>query len=92
MTMIIVTGHLLVEPAQRGAYLDGCTSVVTSARSAPGCLDFALSADIVDDRRVNILERWENSDALAAFRGSGPDDAQLDAILEAHVEEFVARD
>ena len=90
--MVIVAGHLEVEPRNRAAYLDQRTTVVTQARSAPGCLDFALSADIVDPGRINIFERWESQEAVEAFRGSGPSDEQGAAMLSAEVAEYDVAD
>jgi quinol monooxygenase YgiN len=86
--MVIVAGHLAVRPAQRDAYLAGCVDVVRQARGAPGCLDFVISADLVDEGRVNVYERWESQGAVEAFRGSGPSDEQGAAILSASVAEY----
>jgi quinol monooxygenase YgiN len=86
--MVIVAGHLVVDAAERAAYLDGCVAVVEAARTADGCLDFALSADLVDDRRVNILERWESQEAVEAFRGAGVSGEQAAAILSTSVSEY----
>ena len=86
--MVIVAGHLIVDPAQRQDYLSGCVDVVREARAADGCLDFALSADLVDTGRINILERWESAAAVEAFRGSGVDDEQGAAIVSASVAEY----
>ncbi|MEJ7648356.1 MAG: antibiotic biosynthesis monooxygenase [Nakamurella sp.] len=86
--MVIVAGHLMVDAAQREAYLAGCVSVVEQGRAAAGNLDFALSPDVVDPRRINIFERWESQEAVAAFRGAGVDDEQGAQILEASVSEF----
>ncbi|MDO3636182.1 putative quinol monooxygenase [Mycolicibacterium arseniciresistens] len=86
--MVIVAGHLAVQPAQRDAYLAGCVDVVRQARGAPGCLDFVISADLVDEGRVNVYERWESQGAVEAFRGSGPSDEQGAAILSASVAEY----
>ena len=58
----------------------------------PGCLDFALSADIVDPGRINIFERWESQEAVEAFRGSGPSDEQGAAMLSAEVAEYDVAD
>ena len=69
--VVIVAGHLIVDPSQRDDYLAGCVEVVRAARAAAGCLDFALSADLIDAGRINILERWESAAAVEAFRGSG---------------------
>jgi quinol monooxygenase YgiN len=86
--VIIVAGHLIVDPSERDAYLAGCVDVVRQARHAAGCLDFALSADLVDPGRVNILERWDSQAAVEAFRGDGLSDEQGAAIVSASVAEF----
>ena len=86
--MILVTGFLLVDAGGREAYLDGCRPVVEQARATPGCLDFALSADLLDPRRINVMERWDDEAALLRFRGSGPSDDQQQAIQDADVREF----
>jgi quinol monooxygenase YgiN len=84
--MIIVAGFLRVE--DRDGYLAGCGEVVALARQAPGCLDFSVSADLVEVDRVNVFERWESRSAVEAFRGSGPSDEQQAAILDASVVEY----
>ena len=86
--MIIVSGHLQVVPSQRAAYLDTCAEVVAAARAAEGCQDFALSADLIDPGRINILERWDTRHAAEAFRqgGVGPDQEAL--IIAASVAEY----
>jgi quinol monooxygenase YgiN len=58
--MIIVAGHITVEPRQRESYLAGCVSIVEQGRETAGCLDFAITADLIDQGRVNIFERWES--------------------------------
>jgi quinol monooxygenase YgiN len=62
--------------------------VVRDGRAATGCLDFALSADLIDPGRINILERWESAAAVEAFRGSGVDSEQGAAIITASVAEY----
>lgn len=86
--MVIVAGHLVVDPTERDDYLSGCVDVVRQARRAPGCLDFSLSGDIVDPGRINIFERWESQGAVEAFRGSGTSDEQGAAIVSAAVAEY----
>jgi quinol monooxygenase YgiN len=88
--MIVVAGHLRVDPAARAEFLERTRGSIALARAAPGCLDFALSADLLDAGRVNVFERWVDRAALEAFRGSGPDDG-LGAMIRAfHVEELEA--
>ena len=86
--MIIVAGHLIVDPQQRASYLADCVTVVEQARSAPGCLDFSLAADLVDPGRIDVFERWASQSAVEAFRGSGPGGEQAAAILSASVVEY----
>ena len=86
--MVIVAGHITVVPAQRDSYLAGCVSVVEQARDATGCLDFAISADLVDPGRINVFERWDSQAAVDAFRGSGPSHDQGEAMLAASVAEY----
>jgi quinol monooxygenase YgiN len=86
--MVIVAGHITVEPQHRESYLAGCVSVVEQARGAAGCLDFAITADLIEPGRVNIFERWESQAAVEAFRGSGPSDEQGASVLSASVAEY----
>ena len=87
-THVIVAGHVTVAPEQRANYLEGCTEVVRAARSAEGCLDFAISEDLLDTSRINVFERWESQAAVEAFRGNGPSDAQGATIKSASVAEY----
>lgn len=86
--MLIIAGWLRVDPDARASYLDGCAAVVAQARNAPGCLDFALTADLLDPARIDVYERWETDEQLLAFRGSGPDAGQAAQILDAEVHEY----
>jgi len=90
--VIIVAGHITVDPEQRESYLAGCVTVVEQARATAGCLDFAISADLVESDRIDIFERWDSREAVEAFRGSGPSDEQALAILSASVTEYEVTD
>ncbi|MFV5996087.1 putative quinol monooxygenase [Streptomyces sp. NPDC056231] len=86
--MVIIAGHIVVDPQQRESYLAGCVTIVELARRTSGCLDFAITADLVDAGRINIFERWESQAAVEAFRGDGPSDEQGAAMLAAAVAEY----
>ena len=86
--MVIVAGHLIVDPEQRESYLADCLGVVDEARKAPGCLDFTIAADLVDPGRIDVFERWESQADVEAFRGSGPSEEQGAAVLSASVAEY----
>lgn len=85
---MVVAGSLFVDPARREHYLVACRAVVAQARTTQGCIDFALSPDLVDERRINVYERWASEEALTNFRASGPFHPQTDAIKDADVQEF----
>jgi quinol monooxygenase YgiN len=81
--MVIVAGHIAVEPQQRESYLAGCVSIVERARGAAGCLDFAITADPIDLGRVNLFEHWESQAAVKSFRSSAPSNKQRATMLSA---------
>jgi quinol monooxygenase YgiN len=86
--MLIVAGHLRVHESDRDRYVADCVAAVTAARNAEGCLDFAVSADVVDPGRVNVFECWQTPEALGAFRGRGPDDGMRQRILDFNIAEY----
>jgi quinol monooxygenase YgiN len=90
--MVIVAGHITVEPQQRESYLAGCVSVVERARGAAGCLDFAITADPIDPGRVNIFERWESQAALNTARGNAPGFEQAETMPSVSVADYDVAD
>ena len=87
--MVIIAGHLVVDPADREDFLRDSVRAVELARRAPGCADYSLAADLLDPARVNVYERWDSPEQLMAFRGSGPDDTTAARIVGADVRRFV---
>ncbi|BBH67467.1 antibiotic biosynthesis monooxygenase [Actinoplanes sp. OR16] len=69
--MIIIAGELHVAAGERDRYLAAVADVARQARAADGCLDFVQAADPLVDGRINVYERWESDEDLAAFRESG---------------------
>jgi quinol monooxygenase YgiN len=86
--MVIVAGHITVDPEQRESYLAGSVSVVEKARGAAGCVDFAITADLIHPGRVNIFEHSESQAAVKAFRRRAPRNKQGAAMLSASVAEY----
>ncbi|MGY1732154.1 putative quinol monooxygenase [Geodermatophilus sp. SYSU D01045] len=66
--MWIIAGHVLVDEDARDRYVAEHRELVERGRRAPGCLDFAITADTVDPRRVEVFERWESWEAVEAWR------------------------
>jgi quinol monooxygenase YgiN len=73
--VLIIAGHVDVQPDQRDDYLAAFADLVRRARRAPGCLDVAVTADVLDPGRVYVYERWESWPHLSAWRevASAPD-------------------
>lgn len=86
--MIIIAGQLYVDTADRDRYVADCVAVVQQARSAPGCLDFAITGDPIEPERINVYERWDSDAQLEKFRGSGPDAEQTAQIRDAQVRKY----
>jgi quinol monooxygenase YgiN len=90
--MLVVSGYLVLDPADRDAHVTASANAVRHARKSPGCLDFAVSADPVDPTRVNIFERWAHPEDLDAFRASGnPDSESVDfsRIRRFEIEQYI---
>ena len=66
--MVIIAGYTLVDEGQRDANVEAFTKMVKRARAFEGCVDFAITADTVDERRANLLEIWASPEALDAWR------------------------
>jgi len=86
--VIVVTGHLVVDAQDRDRHLELSRPAVVAARALEGCLDFAVSPDLVDPTRVNVLERWSSRAALEEFRADGPSGELAELIRDARVEEI----
>ena len=66
--------------------------IVEKARQADGCLDFAMTADLLDPGRLNLFERWESQEALKAFRRKAPRTKHRAALLSVSVAEYDVAD
>lgn len=51
---------MFADQADRDRFVAAHADLVARARAAPGCLDIAISADVLDRRRANNYERWED--------------------------------
>lgn len=85
--MVIVAGHLLADPSQRDTD-HRLWGVVEDARRVPGCLDFAITADLVDPGCIDVFARWESQSVVETFHGSGPSEEQGAAVVSASVADY----
>lgn len=65
---VIVAGWYTVDSKKRDEVVASFKDMVIRARSAPGCLDFAITADPVDSDRINMFEFWESEKNLNSWR------------------------
>ena len=58
--MIIVTGTIEVDPAQRDEFLAAQVDDFAETRKEPGCIEYGLLADPEQPGIVRLLEMWED--------------------------------
>jgi quinol monooxygenase YgiN len=64
---ILIVGTITIDAERRDALLAAIRPLVQKTRQEePGCLDYAFTADTVDDDRVVVVERWRDEITLAA--------------------------
>lgn len=85
---IIVAGKIFTKESDRVAFLTASKEAVTIARKTEGCLDFTVSADLIEKNRVNIFELWSSAKKLAKFRGEGPSNDLLSLIEKVDIAEY----
>lgn len=89
--MLIIAGYVEVDPERRDAYVAAHLDLVRRGRQAPGCLDFAITADPVSASRVYTFERWESRPDLDAWRAvAAPPESDIEFTTVAVMEYGVA--
>ncbi len=86
---VIIAGWCTVDPKLRDEAVEHFQDMVVRARRAPGCLDFAMTADSVDPNRVNLLELWQSEEALKAWRAVCGRPKKHTPLLEVKVQKHV---
>jgi len=83
---VIVAGWCAVDPSKRDEVVEKFTDLVLRARSAPGCLDMAITADPVDSNRINIFEFWRSGKDLNSWRVRCKPPKKLPRMLRVEVQ------
>ena len=78
--MIIVSGKVEFDPAQRANALSAASELFAGTREQPGCLDYVWCADPSSESRVYVYERWQDTEAFAAHL-AGPWYQNMLAVL-----------
>ncbi|MGW0499533.1 putative quinol monooxygenase [Streptomyces sp. NPDC003007] len=62
---LIVSGWMDYEPGDRDTVLAALVELGRRTREEePGCLDYAMTADPDDERRIRVYEHWTSRQAL----------------------------
>ncbi|KDN77322.1 antibiotic biosynthesis monooxygenase [Streptomyces olindensis] len=91
---MIVSGWMDYDPADRDTMLGHLVALGRRSREEePGCLDYAMTADPTDGRRIRVYERWASQEALDGhfatahikeFRAASAGLARVGVSLQAH--------
>lgn len=68
---IVITGWIDYEPSDRADVLKHFAEVARLSREEAGCIDYAVTADVDDGRRVRVFEHWVSDAALAEHLATG---------------------
>ena len=83
---VIVGGWYTVDPKRRDEAVENFKDLVLRARSAPGCLDFAITADPVDSNRINNFEFWQSEKDLNSWRAVSNPPKETSPMLRMEVQ------
>ncbi|MDQ0946340.1 quinol monooxygenase YgiN [Streptomyces phaeochromogenes] len=62
---VIVAGWMDYAPDDRRTMLEALVELGRHTRAEePGCLDYAMTADPTDERRIRVYEHWTSQQAL----------------------------
>lgn len=86
---VIIAGWSTVDPKRRDEVVENFKDLMLRARSPPGCLDFAITADPVDSSRINIFEFWQSKKDLNAWRAVSNPPKEITPMLRMDVQKHV---
>ena len=93
--MLIVAGTFEVEPERRDEFIRDRAESMRASRAEPGCIAYAFMADPLEPGRVQLFERWESKESLAAHLAqlrSAPRPESDIKILGAEIQQYVISD
>lgn len=65
--MIIIAGHVYVNPDELEAFVSEARATIPEALTADGCLFFSCAIDNPEEGSMIMLERWRDQEALSAY-------------------------
>ncbi|HMJ13000.1 MAG TPA: antibiotic biosynthesis monooxygenase family protein [Polyangiaceae bacterium] len=88
---VIIAGWSTVAPKRRDEAIESFKDLVLRARTAPGCLDLAITADPVDPSRINIFELWQSEKHLNSWRAVCKPPKQIAKIIRRDVQKHIVQ-
>ncbi len=64
--MLVITGNISVDPSKRDEITTAAIEMMKATRAEPGCIDYALTWDLVEEGVIRVIEQWEDQAALDA--------------------------
>lgn len=68
--MIVVTGHLTIDPSKRDEAEAAVAAFVPKNLAEAGCVDYRFAWDVLEPNRMNGVEIWEDQASIDAHMGS----------------------
>jgi quinol monooxygenase YgiN len=68
--MIVVAGHVALDPARREPAIAAAREMMAETRKERGCISYTFSAELDEPGRFRLFEEWEDDEALSAHFAS----------------------
>ena len=68
--MIIVSGSIVIDPANTARATELTTELMAATRAEPGNLSYGFYADVEQPGRYQLYEEWETQEAIDAHNAS----------------------
>jgi len=68
--MIVIAGHVALDPARREQAIAVAREMMADTRREKGCISYTFSGDLDQPGRFRIFEEWESDEALRAHFAS----------------------
>ena len=68
--MIIIAGTISIDPSKADQALADAVEMMKATHEEEGNLAYVFSADPITPGRIQLFEKWESADALAAHSAS----------------------
>ncbi len=78
--MLVIAGTIRIDPSKREEAATAAIEMMKETHKEEGNLAYAFSADLEDEGRIHIFEKWESQEALD-FHFKAPHMADFQATI-----------